>query len=389
MMKPLVTALLASLLLVGCSAAEEAPAPQAVPVRTLTVTEGPIANVIELPGRVEPVRTAEVRARVTGIVEQRLYQEGTDVRAGQPLFRIDPRELRASYAQTKASLDRARATATNARAVVERYRPLAAENAISRQEYDAALAASREADANVAQIRAQLDAASLQLGYTTVRAPISGRVGRAEVTEGALVSQTEATLLTKIEQISPVYVSFAQSATEVLNIRRAIESGEIALGKNERVPVQLTLADGSRYAVEGEIDFLAFSVDQETGTVEIRAEFANPTGMLLPGEFVRARIFVGEMKRGIAIPQAAVTVGEQGGSVYVIDGKGMAAVRPVKLGAMVDGKWIIESGLKAGDVIITSNLQKIRPGVPVKAANTPTGRSTPARKTSPSAAKGS
>ena len=389
MMKPLVTALLASLLLVGCSAAEEAPAPQAVPVRTLTVTEGPIANVIELPGRVEPVRTAEVRARVTGIVEQRLYQEGTDVRAGQPLFRIDPRELRASYAQTKASLDRARATATNARAVVERYRPLVAENAISRQEYDAALAASREADANVAQIRAQLDAASLQLGYTTVRAPISGRVGRAEVTEGALVSQTEATLLTKIEQISPVYVSFAQSATEVLNIRRAIESGEIALGKNERVPVQLTLADGSRYAVEGEIDFLAFSVDQETGTVEIRAEFANPTGMLLPGEFVRARIFVGEMKRGIAIPQAAVTVGEQGGSVYVIDGKGMAAVRPVKLGAMVDGKWIIESGLKAGDVIITSNLQKIRPGVPVKAANTPTGRSTPARKTSPSAAKGS
>ncbi len=351
----------------ACSPSEEAAPPQALPVETIAVTNMSIPNVVELPGRVEPVRTAEVRARVTGIVQKRLYEEGTDVRAGQPLFSIDPRELRASYAQTKASLDRARATAANARAVVDRYRPLVAENAISRQEYDAAVAASREAEANVAQIRAQLEAANLQLGYTTVRAPISGRAGRADVTEGALVSQAEGTLLTRIEQISPVYVSFAQSASEVLEIRRAISAGEIELSENSRIPVELFFTNGTKYPAEGYIDFLAFSVDQETGTVEIRAEFPNPSGLLLPGEFVRARIFAGQIKDGIAVPQAAVTTSESGGSVYVIDNKGQAAVRPVELGAMVDGRWIIKSGLKVGDVVIVSNLQKLRPGMPVKA----------------------
>src|SRR5690606_30258960 len=295
-----------------------------------------------------------VRARVTGIVQERLYEEGTNVSAGQPLFRIDPRELRAAYAQTQASLERARATAANARAVVERYRPLVAEDAISRQEYDAALAASREADANVAQIRAQLEAASLQLGYTTVRAPIAGRAGRAQVTEGALVSQPEGTLMTRIEQISPVYVSFAQSASEVLALRRAVAAGEIELDENDRVEVRLTFSDGTEYPVPGHIDFRGFSVDQQTGTVELRAEFANPSGLLLPGEFVRAQIFAGQVSQGIAVPQRAVTLGEDGGSVFVIDEKGQAALRPVKLGAMVDGRWIVESGLKAGDVVIIS-----------------------------------
>lgn len=382
-----VIGLLASLLLAACSGADEVPAPQVIPVKTMIVKSGPIPNVIELPGRVEPVRTAEVRARVTGIVQQRLYEEGTDVGAGQPLFRIDPRELRASYAQTKASLDRVRATAANARAVVERYRPLVAEGAISRQEFDAAVAASREADANVAQIRAQLEAASLQLGYTTVRAPITGRAGRAEVTEGALVSQGEATLLTRIEQISPVYVSFAQSASKMLKVRRAITAGELRLDESDRVPVKLTFMDGSEYPIPGYIDFLAFAVDQETGTVEIRAEFPNPTGTLLPGEFVRARITAGQIVKGISIPHRAVTISESGGMVYVVDGDGLAAMRSVSLGAMADGKWIIEDGLKPGDVVILSNLQKIRPGAPVKVSNTPTGRNKPAAKPNLPAAK--
>ena len=356
-----------TLLAAACAQPEEAPQQQAVPVQVYTVSNQSIPNVIELPGRVEPVRTAEVRARVTGIVQERLYEEGTDVGAGQPLFRIDPRELRASRAQTQASLERARATAANASAVVERYRPLVAENAISRQEYDAAVAASREAAANVAQIRAQLEAADLQLGYTTVRAPIAGRAGRADITEGALVSQAEGTLMTTIEQISPVYVSFAQSASEVLEIRRALRAGEIDLDQNDRVPVRLTYQDGTEHPVEGFIDFLAFSVDQDTGTVEIRAEFPNPSGLLLPGEFVRARIFAGQRKNGISIPQRAVNVSDTGGSVYVIDGEGMAAVRQIKLGALVDGRWIVQEGLKAGDTVIVSNLQKIRPGVPVQA----------------------
>lgn len=386
-MKRILTGMFASLLLAACSGSEQPPAPQAVPVKAITVANQAIPNVIELPGRVEPVRVAEVRARVTGIVQERLYEEGTNVSAGQPLFRIDPRELRAAYAQTQASLERARATAANAKAVVERYRPLVAEDAISRQEYDAALAASREADANVAQIRAQLEAASLQLGYTTVRAPIAGRAGRAQVTEGALVSQPEGTLMTRIEQISPVYVSFAQSASEVLALRRAVAAGEIELDENDRVEVRLTFSDGTEYPVPGHIDFRGFSVDQQTGTVELRAEFANPSGLLLPGEFVRAQIFAGQVSQGIAVPQRAVTLGEDGGSVFVIDEKGQAALRPVKLGAMVDGRWIVESGLKAGDVVIISNLQKIRPGAPVTRVETPTGRKAPAAEASPAGNK--
>ncbi|MDG5748438.1 efflux RND transporter periplasmic adaptor subunit [Qipengyuania sp. XHP0207] len=373
-MKFLFQSLMAALLLAGCSQSEEQAAPQEVPVRVVTVTEQTVPNVIELPGRVEPVRTAEVRARVTGIVQERSYQEGTDVREGQPLFRIDPRELRASYNQTQAALTRARATAANARAVVERYRPLVAEDAISGQEYDAAVAAAREAEANVAQIRAQLDAASLQLGYTTVRAPIAGRAGRAQITEGALVSQADGTLLTTIEQISPVYVSFAQAASEVLRLRRAIAAGEIDLDENDQVEVRLTFSDGTAYPVPGYIDFLAFSVDQETGTVELRAEFPNPERLLLPGEFVRAQIYAGEVQNGLTVPQRAVSLTEEGGTVFVVNGEGQATVRQVTLGAMVNGNWIVESGLKAGDRVIVSNLQKIRPGAPVKIMRAPTGQ---------------
>ena len=379
-MKPILAGLAACLLLGACSEAEAPPAPQAIPVRTVTVASQAVPNVIELPGRVEPVRVAEVRARVTGIVQQRLYEEGTDVGAGQPLFRIDPRELRASYAQTQAALQRAQATAANARAVVERYRPLVEENAISGQEYDAALAASREAQANVAQIRAQLDASSLQLGYTTVRAPIAGRVGRAQVTEGALVSQAEGTLMTRIEQISRVYVSFAQAASEVIRIRRAIAAGEIDLDENDRVEVRLTFSDGTEYPVSGFIDFLAYSVDQETGTVELRAEFPNPQNLLLPGEFVRARIFAGQVQNGLTVPQRAVSLTENGGTVFVVDAEGNAAIRPVELGAMVEGRWIVESGLAVGDRVIVSNLQKIRPGAPVQIVKAASARtSAPSR----------
>lgn len=353
-------------LMVACSSAEDTGQSQALPVQTITVGRENLDNVIELPGRVEPVRVAEVRARVTGIVQSRTYEEGTDVGQGQPLFRIDPSELRASYAQTQASLERARATAANANAVVQRYRPLVAENAISGQEFDAAQAAAREANANVAQIEAQLRSASLQLGYTTVRAPIAGRAGRASVTEGALVSQTDGTLMTRIEQISPIYVSFSQSATEVLQIRRAISSGELDLGPNDAVEVRLTFPDGSEYAIPGLIEFLDFSVDEATGTVQLRAEFPNPEGLLLSGEFVNARIFAGKMTDVIAIPQRAVTVTGDGGTVMIVDKDGKAAVRPVKLGRLLGGNWVIESGLKEGDQVIVSNLQKLQPGMPVE-----------------------
>lgn len=355
-------------LVAACSSADDPQQGQPLPVQIITVGKTDLDNVIELPGRVEPVRVAEVRARVTGIVQERTYEEGTDVGEGQPLFRIDPSELKASYAQTQASLERARATAANANAVVERYRPLVAESAISGQEFDAAQAAAREANANVAQIKAQLRAASLQLGYTTVRAPISGRAGRATVTEGALVSQTEATLMTRIEQVSPIYVSFSQSATEVLRMRRAIANGELDLAPGDAVEVRLTFPDGSEYGVPGLIEFLDFSVDEATGTVQLRAQFPNPDGLLLSGEFVNARIYVGKMTDVIAIPQRAVTVADQGGIAMIVDKDGNAAARPVRLGRLIGDNWVIRSGLEPGDRVIVSNLQKLRPGMPVRVA---------------------
>lgn len=349
----------------GCSGAPEMPQEQPLPVTVITVSEQAVPNIVELPGRVEAVRVAEVRARVNGIVQSRVYEEGEDVRRGQVLFRIDPRELRASFNQFNASLERSKATAANARAVVNRYKPLVAEQAISQQEYDAAVAAAREAEATVAEAQAQLDAARLQLNYTTVRAPLSGRARRAEVTEGALVSAAEATLLTRIEQRSRVYVTFAQSSAAVMKIRRGIADGTIEIDENQAAEVRLTFEDGTPYALPGFIDFLDFSVNETTGTVDLRARFPNPQDVLLPGEFVRAQIFVGEKQGGIIVPQRAVQITEQGASVFVVDADGQAQVKPVVLGPMINGDWIIESGLSNGDRVITSNLQRLRPGTPV------------------------
>ena len=376
---PLVAAM--GLMLSACGETPEAAAPQAMPVQTITVSGRPLPEIVELPGRIEAVRVAEVRARVTGIIQRRLFEEGTTVRAGQALFRIDPSELRAAQAQVEASLQRARATAANTAAVVDRYQPLVEQNAISRQEYDAAVAANRGARADVAQLQAQLRASNLQLGYTTVTAPISGRVGRAEVTEGAFVTQAEGTLLTRIEQMTPVWATIEQSAADILRMRRLVDSGELRL--NNPVRAELILPDGSTYGVAGAVDFLGQSVTATTGTVQLRAEFANPEGLLLPGEFVRVRLTVGEMANGIAVPQAAVSVTPEGGSVFVVT-NGKAVARPVELGEMINGQWLIESGLKPGDVVITNNLQKLRDGAPVQvqqpAAARPQGQGqTPAR----------
>ena len=357
----------------ACGDGQEQAAPPALPVQVVTVREQVVPSIIELPGRVEPIRTAEVRARITGILERRLYQEGTDVGEGQALFRIDPREAQAGHAQTMAALARARATAANASAVVARFRPLVKENAISQQEFDAAIAAEREALANVAQLRAQVEGSGLQLGYTTVRAPIAGRASRAMVTEGALVSATEATLLTRIEQLDPIHVTFAQSSRRLMEIRRGLADGSITQTAGGQTEVRLFFEDGTAYPVPGRVNFLDFSVDENTGTVSLRAVFANAQRLLLPGEFVRAQLVAGSRRGGIMVPQRAVILSEQGGSVYVVDEKGQASLRPVELGPMDAGNWLIESGLKPGDKVILSNLQKLRPGVPVTIAEPASG----------------
>jgi len=347
---------------------QQPPAPPPPEVNVVTVRTQPIANVVELPGRVQAVRTAEVRARVDGIVERRLYEEGSDVRAGAPLFRIDPRPLAATYAAARAALARAQATATNAQQVVNRYTPLVSQQAVSKQEYDAAVATARQSQADVAQARAQVDSARLNLDYASVTAPISGRVGRAEVTEGALVSASQATLMTRIEQLDPIYVNFSQSNSELMDLRRDMASGRIKVPQLDHVQVSLVLEDGSVYGLSGHLNFLDMSVDETTGSVSLRAEFPNPQRTLLPGQFVRARIQAGVTPNGVAVPQRSVMVTPQGASVMVVGKGNIAEVRPVKLGGLQGGLWVILDGLNPGERVITDGLIKAKPGQPVAIA---------------------
>ena len=364
------SASIAALTLVFTACAPEAPPPPPPPeVTIVTIRTQMVPNVIELPGRVQAFRTAEVRARVDGIVERRLFDEGSVVSAGTALFHIDPRQLSASANAARAQLARAQATAANARQVVNRYQPLLADQAIGKQEYDAAIAQQRTAEADVAAARAKLESARLNLGYATVTAPISGRARRAEVTEGALVSAAAGTLLTTIEQIDRVYVNFGQSSSDLMAIRRDVASGKLRVPELERVEVQLILEDGRAYPIVGHLDFLDLSIDEGTGTAALRAEFPNPADALLPGQFVRARMFVGNRSDGVLIPQRAVKLTADAATVMVLDAKNIPTARPVKLGTMLAGQWAILEGLKPGDRVVVDGLQKIQPGQPVRIAS--------------------
>lgn len=352
-----------SLLLASCSSGQTAPAaPPPAEVTFVTVAPTSVVNLIELPGRVAPVRTAEVRARVDGIVEQRLYIEGSDVGRGAPLFRIDSRPLRASLDVQLAAVRRAQAEADNAQREVTRYRPLVARDAISKQEFDAAQARLAQARAEVGSAQAQVRQARLTLGYTTVSAPIAGRVGRAEVTEGALASQANGTLLTKVEQLDPIYVNFSQSSEELIALRRQAQGGGPALART----VTLLLEDGSEYGMTGTLNFLDQAVDPTTGSVSLRATFRNPQRLLLPGQFVRVRIEAGANPNGIAVPQRAVQLTPGGGSVIVLGPGNIAAPRPVKLGRLASGSWVVTEGLRPGERVVVDGLQKVQPGAAVK-----------------------
>lgn len=341
-------------------------------VEAITVRTQEVPNIVELPGRIEAVRTAEVRARADGIIERRLYQEGTDVIAGQPLFRIDQRDLVQQVAQARAALARAEAARTNAASVTRRYAPLIKERAVSGQEYDQAQATLRSESANVADARAALSRAQLLLGYTTVRAPIAGRVGRAQVTEGALVSAGQATLLTTIEQPSPIYAVFTQSSAAILDLRQSGRSGATDVRPLSQVEVRLVLANGRDYGPAGRLDFAAQTVDPQTGSQVLRAIFPNGERLLLPGQFVRGRIALGTSPNGILIPARAVQVGERGASVTIVGADGAASVRPVQLGGQVGTAWLIKAGLRRGERVITDGWQKImQPGMKVQVKGDP------------------
>lgn len=346
-------------------------------VGIVVAKKAPAENVVEFPGRVQAVRTAEVRARVNGIVERRLYEEGVDVIEGQKLFQIDPRELRANLNAVNATMARAEATVANAEQDVDRFKGLVADRAISEQEFDAAVARLRTAQADVAQVKAQRESAELSLGFATVTAPIAGRAGRAQVTEGALVSASAATLMTTIEQIDPVYVNFSRSSADMLKTRREITQGTLEVPELQRINVRLVLEDGSEYEHTGHLNFLSLSIDQDTGTAAVRAEFPNPDQSLVPGQFVRARIGAGVRPDAILIPQRAVQFAPQGASVMIVNSDNMVETREVVLGDLSEGAWRVTGGLSGGERVIVTGLQKIGVGQQVVVANATAAADTP------------
>ena len=317
--------------------------------------------VTELPGRVEASRVAQVRARVNGIVLQRLFREGSEVKAGQRLFQIDPAPYQAAVDSAKAALAKAQANLVQAREQATRFKPLADARAISTQDYINAQAAQAQAEADVAAAQAALRSAQLNLGFASVTAPISGRIGRALVTEGALVSATEATQLALIQQIDPVYVNSTQAVAEVARLRKAASAASTDLSS-----VRIVLDDGSELPQRGRLMFSDLSVDPTSAQVTLRTEVANPQALLLPGMYVRTRLVQGQIAGAMLVPQQAVTRGPQGDSVLVVGEGGMAAPRNIKIGGVSGSEWIVLDGLKAGEQVIVEGFQKMRPGAPVK-----------------------
>ena len=341
--------------------------PPPAEVGVVTVAPQPVGLVTELPGRLEASRVAQVRARVPGILLKRVFVEGSDVKAGQLLFQIDSAPLQSQVAAVQAQIARAQANVTQATAQAERYKPLVEANAISKQDYINAVAAQKTAEADVAASRASLQNAQISLGYASVTAPISGRIGRALVTEGALVGQGEATPLALVQQINPMYVNFTQSTTELLNLRRAVESGRFkAPGGADAANVGIVLEDGSIYPQAGKLLFSDLSVDPTSGQITLRAEVPNPKGLLLPGMYVRVRLEQAQTPTGIVVPQQAVQRGSTGDSVMVVDGEGKVTPRPVKVGTAQSGNWVILDGVKTGEMVMVDGFQKLRGAAPVK-----------------------
>lgn len=360
------TALLLSLAACG-KKAEPPQAPPPPEVGVIVARAGAIPLTRELVGRLAATRTAEVRARVPGIVERRLYIEGSDVKAGQPLFEIDPAPLRAALNAREAALGQARANATNADAKAKRYQDLAARGVIARQDLDDAVATQRTSAAGVRQAQADLEAARLSLGYAAVTAPIAGRAGRALVTEGALVGQGEVTPLTVVEQIDPIYVDFSQSAAEVSDLRRAQADGKLKLAAADQIEVQLFLPDGSPYGQSGTLSFSDLAVDPATGAMSLRATFPNADRTLLPGMFVKLRLTQGELEKAFLVPQKSIQRDPKGAFVLVVGTDGTVQSKHVELGELRGSDWVVKSGLADGDQVIVSGLQKAQPDKPAKA----------------------
>lgn len=341
-----------------------AQAPVEVGVITLETSNVPLKA--ELPGRTSAYRKAEVRPQVSGIIQKRLFDEGAEIKAGTPLYQIDPATYEAALSSAKAELQRAQANAEAAIARETRYKNLVKVKSISQQDYDDALATSSQAKAAIAAAQAAVATAQINLKYTRVLAPIDGVIGKSSVTEGALVNAGQADVLANILQLDPIYVDVSQSAEELLQVRRQMQSG--AVSASESAKVRLVLSDGSVYEHEGQLQFAEVGVNESTGTVSLRAQFPNPDRLLLPGMFVRTQIEEGVRTNALLAPQRGVSRDRTGSATaMVVNAEGVAEVRQISVGRAVGDQWLVLDGLKLGDQVIVEGLQKVRPGAPVKA----------------------
>jgi len=330
----------------------------------VVVTAQDVPLVVELAGRTTAFETSEVRPQVSGVIKARRFTEGSVVRQGQTLYEIDPSLYRAAVAQAQANLANAEAAQAAAEAKAARYKPLADIEAVSKQDYTDAAAAAKQASAQVAQTRAALQTAQINLRYTTVPAPIAGRIGRSLATTGALVTNGQTNVLTTIERLDPIYVDMQQSAADLLSLRRELSAGGVMPAET---PVTLTLEDGSAYPLNGRIEFAEAIVDPATGSVTLRARFPNPQGLLLPGMFVRAKLSQVTARGAVLAPQQAVSRDPRGNAtVYVVGPDNKAQLRAIKATATYGDSWIVTAGLAAGERVITQGLDNVRPGQPVK-----------------------
>ncbi|HCT6679148.1 TPA: efflux RND transporter periplasmic adaptor subunit [Raoultella ornithinolytica] len=361
------SALVAVVLLVsGCGDKQgDANAQAPVPVEAVAAQPQPFTLTAELPGRIEPVRVAEVRARVAGIVLRRTFEEGANVKAGDVLFQIDPAPFKAALSRARGDLAKAEAALVEARSVVRRYEPLVQIEAVSRQDFDAAQATLRGAEASRQSAAAEVETAQLNLDYATVRAPISGRIGRALVTEGALVGQNEATPLATIQQLDPIYADFKQPVNDLVRLRKSLSEGKLKQAEASSLPISITV-EGSGDQRTGQLLFSDVTVDRDTGQVSLRGRFANTDGLLLPGMYVRVHIDQGVDPQAILVPQRAVKRNTDGKAyVLVADAQDTVQTRTVQTGAMRGSQWQIVDGLQPGERVIVSAPGALQAGAKV------------------------
>jgi len=363
--------LVISLTITGCDQAQ-APSPPkaATPVGVVIVKAQKVSVTSELPGRTSPYKIAEVRPQINGIVQQRLFHEGADVKAGETLYQIDPALYKATYDSAQASLAKAQANLVTVKLKADRYRELVKINAVSNQDFDDADAALKQAEADIASNKAAVDTARINLDYTRITAPISGRIGISTVTPGALLTANQTVALTTVQQLDPIYVDVVQPSAELMRMKHALESGLLKRAGPDAVKVRLLLDDNMHYALEGTLEFSDVTVDQGTGTVTLRAVFPNPKHDLLPGMFVRAVLEEGVNEQGLLVPQQGVTHDARGNATALVLGTdGKVALHALELGDAVGDKWIVKSGLNVGDQLIVDGLQKIKPGATAQAVS--------------------